>query len=360
MAIRPNHDMTSNRCEALIRRLAGILYETRAIRFASWIAGYSARRRGCPILIYHRVNDEGDDFLPATPTADFERQMAYVASSYRVMPLDEMVERAQADDLPRNSLAITFDDGYRDNLTHAAPILHRYRLPSTIFLATGFIGTGAIPWFDRLAIALKLARAEAVEAPWGETMALHDRAARLTAFERVQRHLKTLGDDELQRALDVLLERLDVPNGATLKNLMLDWADVRALAGLGFGVGGHTVRHVILSRVTSERSWAEIRGSRTAIEAGLGSTPTGFAYPNGRSPDYSPATIELVRKAGFAWAVTTRLGLNTAQTPPYELRRRGPWEPDVATFALKLAVYRVVHGRETIDDRSEDSRIRAP
>ncbi len=332
--------MTPDRREALIRRAAGILYGTRAIRLASWLAGYSGRRPAFPILTYHRVNDDADALLPAISTAVFERHMAYVASAYRVMPLNEMVARARTGSLPRNSLGITFDDGYRDNLTHAAPILHRYGLPATIFLATGLIGTGVISWFDRLAVALKLTRVETVRTSWGETLVLRDRAARLTALERVQDHLKTLGDDELQRALDALLEALEVPEAAAPKNLMLDWADARALCGLGFDVGGHTVSHVILSRVSNERAWAEIRGSSAAIEAGLGSKPTAFAYPNGRVEDYSPSTIDLVRKAGFAWAVTTRFGLNTAQTPAYELRRGGPWEPDVATFALKLAVYR--------------------
>jgi peptidoglycan/xylan/chitin deacetylase (PgdA/CDA1 family) len=335
--------MTPDRRETLIRRAAGVLYGTRAIRFASWLAGYAGRRPAFPILTYHRVNDDADDFLPAISTSVFERHMAYVASAYRVMPLGEMVKRARKASLPRNSLAITFDDGYRDNLTHAAPILHRHGLPATIFLATGLIGTGVISWFDRLAVALKLTRAATVRTPWGETLVLRDRITRLAALERAQNYLKTLGDDELQRALDNLLEALDVPDAAAPKSLMLDWADTRALRGLGFDVGGHTVSHVILSRVSDERAWAEIRGSSSAIEAGLGSKPTAFAYPNGRSQDYTPSTIDLVRKAGFAWAVTTRFGLNTAQTPAYELRRGGPWEPDVATFALKLAVYRATH-----------------
>jgi peptidoglycan/xylan/chitin deacetylase (PgdA/CDA1 family) len=335
--------MTPDRRETLIRRAAGALYRTRAIRLASWLAGYAGRRPAFPILTYHRVNDDADDFLPAISTKVFERHMVYVASAYRVMPLDEMVQRARKGSLPRNSLALTFDDGYRDNLTHAAPILHRHGLPATVFLATGLIGTGVMSWFDRLAVALKLTRMRTVRTPWGETLVLRDRTARLAALERAQNHLKTLGDDDLQRALDHLLETLDVPDAAAPKNLMLDWADARALRGLGFDVGGHTVSHVILSRVSDERAWAEIRGSSSAIEAGLGSRPTAFAYPNGRAQDYTASTIDLVRKAGFAWAVTTRFGLNTVQTPAYELRRGGPWEPDVATFALKLAVYRATH-----------------
>jgi peptidoglycan/xylan/chitin deacetylase (PgdA/CDA1 family) len=332
--------VTPDRRAAWIKRAAGVLYGTGAIRLGSWLAGYAGRQPAFPILTYHRVNDDADDFLPAVPASVFERHMAYVASAYRVMPLTEMVERAQRGSLPRNRLAITFDDGYRDNLTHAAPILHRYGLPATIFLATGLIGTGVTSWFDRLSVALKLTKVETVQAPWGETLILRDRVARLAALDRALGHLKVFGDDELQRALDRLLEALDVPHAMTPKNLMLDWTDVRALRGRGFDIGGHTVSHVILSRVSDERAWAEIRGSSEAIEGNLGSKPKAFAYPNGRPEDYTRSTIDLVRRAGFAWAVTTRFGLNTADTPAYELRRGGPWEPDVATFALKLAVYR--------------------
>jgi peptidoglycan/xylan/chitin deacetylase (PgdA/CDA1 family) len=331
--------MTPDRRQSLIRRAAGALYATRAIGLASWLAGYSGRP-AFPILTYHRINDDGDDFLPAVPTTVFARHMEYVARAYRVMPLTEMVERAQRGSLPRNSLAITFDDGYRDNLTHAAPILHRHGLPATIFLATGCIGTGVIPWWDRLAIAVKLTRAEAVRAPWGDTVAVRNRVDRLAALERFQEYLKTVEDDEAQPLLEALLEALDVPDAAAPKNLMLDWADVRALIDLGFDIGGHTVSHVILSRVAGERAWAEIKGSSTAIQSSLGARRMAFAYPNGRSQDYTPSTVDLVRKAGFVCAVTTRFGLNTSRTPPYELRRGGPWEPDVATFALKLAVYR--------------------
>jgi peptidoglycan/xylan/chitin deacetylase (PgdA/CDA1 family) len=136
------------------------------------------------------------------------------------------------------------------------------------------------------------------------------------------------------------MEALDVLDSVMPKNLMLDWADVHALTRHGFSVGAHTVNHVLLSRVTPDRAWAEIRDSRAAIEANVGSRPAAFAYPNGRSADYTRATVELVRRAGFACAVTTSFGVNTRSTPVYELRRGGPWEPDVATFSLKLAMYR--------------------
>jgi hypothetical protein len=80
------------------------------------------------------------------------------------------------------------------------------------------------------------------------------------------------------------------------------------------------------------------------IEAACGAPPTAFAYPNGGSDDYTEAVTHLVREAGFSCAVTTRFGLNTAATSPWELRRGGPWEWHLPTFALKLAWYRMALG----------------
>jgi hypothetical protein len=85
----------------------------------------------------------------------------------------------------------------------------------------------------------------------------------------------------------------------------------------------------------------EILGSKTMIEFACGRSPRAFAYPNGAAADYTETTARLVREAGFSCAVTKRFGTNTPETPLYELRRGGPWEEDLPTFALKLAWYRM-------------------
>ena len=108
-----------------------------------------APSRGFPILTFHRVNDDDDPFLPSMPTAVFAARMAHIARHYRVLAVEDLVERVRQGTAPRNALALTFDDGYRDNLSHAAPILAQHGLPATIFLATGYIGTPDVPWFDR-------------------------------------------------------------------------------------------------------------------------------------------------------------------------------------------------------------------
>jgi len=293
-----------------------------------------------PILAFHRVNDEQDPFFPSLPTRVFERWIDYIARAYQVLTVEELVTRMGRDALPRNALAITFDDGYRDTLTHAAPILAKRRLAATVFLTTGFIGTAQISWFDRLALAFKLTTAVAYAAPWGETLSLVTVGDRLRALDRTYAHLKSIPDDACRQTLDGLLEALGVTDRKFFKNAMLSWDDVHALAGLGFSLGGHTVNHPILSRVGPKRARDEIVGCRAILESVCGQAPRAFAYPNGKPADYTSTVTRLVREAGFACAVTTQFGVNGRDTSPYELRRGGPWEHDLPMFALKLAWYR--------------------
>jgi len=333
--------MSGQRRSSAVRLFAGGLHHSGLLSPLTRAVGYVRRRAAFPILTYHRVNDDGDPFFSALPTAVFERQMRHVARNYRVLPLEDLVERLQRGGLPRNTLAITFDDGYRDNLTHAAPILSRLGLPATIFLATGFIGTAEVPWFDRLAHGLKKSTMDAVRTPWGDELALSGLPARMRAMERTLEHFKRVPDEERHRGLDELLTALGVTDQRIFKNLMLSWDDVHAVRGLGFTIGAHTVNHPILSRVTPQRAWTEILGSRTMIESACGAAPRAFAYPNGGTEDYTETVKRLVREAGFTCAVTTRFGLNTSNTNPWELRRGGPWEHHLPTFALKLAWYRL-------------------
>jgi peptidoglycan/xylan/chitin deacetylase (PgdA/CDA1 family) len=324
-----------------MRCAATALYHAPFPRLRTALEGRLRRAAAFPVLAYHRVNDENDPFFPSLPSSVFQQHMAYLTRSYRVVTIEELVERMQRGCVPRNAIAITFDDGYRDNLTHAAPILARHGLPATIFLTTGLIGTSELAWFDQVAAAFKCTKAESMIAPWGSRVSLESQNDRLTALDRILAYLKTLTEDEFARRLDAVLNALGIDGQSGRQALMLDWDDVMALKGLGLSIGAHTVRHPILSRVSVARARSEIAGSRTMIESVCGVAPKAFAYPNGKQGDYDDTVQRLVREAGFACAVTSRFGLNTRRTPVYELRRGGPWEHDTATFALKLSVFRV-------------------
>jgi peptidoglycan/xylan/chitin deacetylase (PgdA/CDA1 family) len=323
-----------------IGAVSSVAYGAGLLRLLAAVTGRFRARRGFPVLTFHRVNDDDDPFFPSLPTSVFAARMAHIARHYVVLPLEELVRRMERDAVPHNALALTFDDGYRDNLTHAAPILARHGLSATIFLVSGWIDTPRMPWVDRLAHAIKTTSRDRVTID-GATAPLASRAERLAVLNRALRHLKSVPDVERRASLEQLVGDLAPVPALVLKRLMLTWDEVAALRGLGFAIGAHTVSHPILSRVTPDEAWEEIRGSKVAIEKAIGSSVHGFAYPNGGVADYDETSAKLVREAGFHFAVTTRHGLNNSRTPRSELRRGGPSEQHLPTFASKLAWYQL-------------------
>ena len=206
-------------------------------------------------------------------------------------------------------------------------------------MTTGFVGSDDTPWFDRLALAFKSARRKSIELGDGRTLRLSSIDERLLALSAAVGVLKRLPDEVRVDRLRELMRELQPTDTGEGRRPMLTWEELAEVRDLGFSVGAHTVSHPILSRVSPERAWQEIEGSRSAIEDALGVPPSAFAYPNGGLEDYSESVTALVEKAGFTCAVTTRRGVNTAQTPPLELRRGGPWERQLPMYALKLAHY---------------------
>jgi len=323
---------------ALIRGLSAGLYHSGLIGPIARSVGYALPGPRVPILTLHRVNDDRDPFMASLPTAVFAARMSHIARHYKVFTVEDLAMRLREGTAPRNALAITFDDGYRDNLTHAAPILRRLGLPATIFLVTGHIDSPHALWFDRLALAFKSATARRVELADGRVFPLTTVTERLAALDEARAHLKQVPDAERTPSVERLVEALK-PTPERPKRLMLSWDEASALRGLGFAIGAHTITHPIMSRLAPGQVRDEIYGSKAMIEKHLGTPVRAFAYPTGQPEDYNEAVTEVVREAGFTCAVTTNRGLNDADTPVLELRRGGPWEEHVPTYALKLAYY---------------------
>lgn len=299
------------------------------------------RVKSAQILVYHRVNDESDPIFPAIPTAVFARQMEYVAENYNVCSLDEMTARLRSNELPPNLLAITFDDGYRDNFTHAFPVLRRLGLPATIFLATDAIGTGRVLWQDRVFAALRETRATALKNfPGSEAVPLGGPADRKAALSRILKFLWSLEDGERSLWVEKLVQQLGAQERIKGDGLMLGWEDVRAMSQHRITFGSHTVTHPVLSRISLQQAKQEIRASKTIIESNLKMPVKHFAYPVGRRADFTEAVKKEVREAGFESAVTTICGANDSQQDLFELRRATPWDHDIDAFALRLSYFK--------------------
>ena len=302
---------------------------------ASILSPRGARGR-LSILIFHRVVPHRDPLQPDTPDAQrFEQVLRWVARWFHVLPLDEAVARLAARSLPARAAAITFDDGYADNATVALPVLQRVGLPATFFIATSFVDGGRM-WNDTVIEAVRACRTNRLdlEAAGLGCFDIEDDEQRRRAVERLLPMIKYL--EPAQREAAVASVRAacgeDLPD-----DLMMSSDQVRALRRAGMQIGAHTRTHPILARIGEREAVAEIEGSKHDLQALLGEPVSLFAYPNGKpGADYRARHADLVRRAGFAAALSTAPGAASAGSDPFQLPRFTPWDRQPLRFGLRM------------------------
>jgi peptidoglycan/xylan/chitin deacetylase (PgdA/CDA1 family) len=284
-------------------------------------------RRRPLILRYHRVYPDGREPLYelGVPRALFEAHLDFLVRHFTVVGLEDVCAAViEGRRPPRRVAAITFDDGYKDNLTEALPALRARRLPATVFVAAGLVESGGHFWWDRCAAAV-------ANAPRGthlirigsssERVALEGLPSRRQVVDRVCEHLKVMPHAAAMECLAGLEESFGRTRGPG--HAVLTWAEVRRLQAGGIEIGSHTLDHPVLSRVGDKEAERQIVESRRLIEARLGSPVRFFAYPNGKRDDISPEVVAAVRRAGYRAAVTTIEGRPGRSSDPFRLERIG-------------------------------------
>jgi len=285
-------------------------------------------RAKLPILMYHGVVER--PLAPACwqqlPVDAFRRQLSWVARHFRVLPLVEALDRMKEGTLPPRSCALTFDDGFENDVTTALPVLEELGLPATVFVVTDLLGTAEVPWADRLYLAFARTRATRVDgAPAGlPPLGLGSDAARGEAYARVVGALKALDPAVKDTALHALTDALGAPRAPDPGEFrLMSWEQAIGLDRGGLvDVAAHTRTHEILSRLpTAEAVRDQVIPSQRAVAARLGRAPRVFAYPNGRAVDVDDRAKAAVGEAGVPWAVTTVEGFATASDDPLALPR---------------------------------------
>lgn len=287
------------------------------------------QRRRLTILMFHGVEAE-----PLSPpcsyvhgAATLRRELEYVRQYFHVLPLEEALERLDAGTLPDRAAAITFDDGTRNLLTHAAPVLRDVGLPAAVFLATGPMGTDETLWPDRLWLAFARTNAPEVDLTlFGlGTVSLRCAADRGAACVAVVGRMKDSPDEERMARVESLIATLEPDlDGDPGPFRMLSWEEAHALAGdANVTLHPHSVTHPILSRCSDEKVEWEVFESCATLERETGRTPSVFAYPNGGPQDFDERARVALRRRGVRWALATTRGLANRKSDPLALPRIG-------------------------------------
>jgi peptidoglycan/xylan/chitin deacetylase (PgdA/CDA1 family) len=293
--------------------------------------GYAALRRmlpsrGLAILRYHAIcGPEGyayaDPYICVTPES-FERHVAYLTSCYHVMRLEDAAEHiATGRPLPPNAVAITFDDGYADNLG-AARVLAKYGASATFYITAGCLAGDAEFWpaeLRYLIAALPEARLTISAGPVHVEVDATSELGRSAAVKRLTRAYKGHSipvREELRNALRSAAGTVQVPR------VMLTWDEVREMQALGMTIGSHTMTHPNLPNAGLDAARRELVESKARLEQEIDRAVTMFSYPNGGADRYcTPDVKRVVAEVGYAAASTSRNAFASAASDLFALER---------------------------------------
>ncbi len=318
---------------------------------ARWFvqARYPSGTNLLPILMYHRVLTEPDPLQPDVPhQALLAEQFRTLAGAFNVLPLHEAAELLRSGGLPPGAACITFDDGYRDNHDLALPLLREFKLPATVFVASGFLNGGRMFNDSVVETVRRLDTGEIDLSRVGLGKRLvSDLSSRRTLIGELTKAVKYL--DPVER--DDFCEDLCRRAGSHLPtDLMMEDKHVKAMSDAGVDIGGHTVNHPILARVDGEAARREIETNRDHLTTLTGRQPLCFAYPNGKpNLDYTSAHAGMVTSAGYRAAVSTAVGVASEDADPFQLPRFMPRERSAAQFVARMVRMATHRHRQVAD-----------
>ena len=299
--------------------VSAFLYYSGLMRIIHWLHRHSGQR--LLILNYHQASG-----------GELRHHLLYLRKHFRLQFVDQALatlytkNEASSGKDQRLPLAVTFDDGYLDNYTHAYALARELQIPITIFLISGYIGDGAaFWWFDHL---VEKARVKHVMID-GRTYHLNKLGEQHELAQMIDTQVSSEADEGARRTYLCRMGRmLSVPVASIADTHeapvpILTWEQVQEMQASGWVTfGGHTLHHPTLARLTNaEEACKEVAACRSLLQEKLGRSAYVFAYPHGGVEHIGANGVLAVQRAGYQWAVTTLQGVNTPRTDPYLIRR---------------------------------------
>lgn len=276
---------------------------------------FLARGRGAILMLHHvrpwrprefapnRVLEITPEFLDVVLT-DLRRE------GFDVISLDAVPDQLRPGPAGRPFAVLTFDDGYRDNVAHAWPVLRRHNAPWALFLTTDFVdGRGRLWWLE---LEQAIARLDRVTLPRnGEFADLPSRTTveKQAAFEAVYRRLRAGTEEQLRAVVAALTAQAGVDTRRLVVDLCLGWDEVQSLAREpDVSLGAHSLSHPMLAKCDAMTAMREINDSKALLERRLGRPVRHLAYPFGDPSAAGAREFRLAREAGYVTAITSRPG----------------------------------------------------
>ncbi|MBF9234420.1 polysaccharide deacetylase family protein [Microvirga alba] len=268
------------------------------------------------ILMFHHVRPWHDRpfapnrFLEITPEFLDATVTFLKREGFDIIPMDDVPDRLRSTRSHKPFAVLTFDDGYRDNLAYAWPVLKRLQVPWTLFVVNDFAnGRGRLWWLE---LEMAIRQLDRVEVTLGNERLIFvtkTTAQKYVAFDTLHRRLKAGPEEQLRAMIAELSERVGIDPERLVQNLCANWDELAGLANdPDVTIGSHTLTHPIMARHESSVAASEILESKAAIAKRLGRPVRHIAYPHGDPGSAGSREFSLARQSGYETAVTTRPG----------------------------------------------------
>ncbi len=259
----------------------------------------------------------------------FEQHVSWLASNYNCVSLTALLEQQASGNIAPRTVCVTFDDGFRNNCTVALPILKKYRVPATVFVAVGYVGRDQLIWADQLAGIIAVQCGKSAVRFNGESYSVRIPDECAKTYRSLASAFKKLHPYLIETELLRLVSENNVDTSALQKApwfdefRIADWQHLREMRSSELvEIGSHTINHTIVSRLTRDEARLEISECKKILTANIDASPY-FAYPNGGDGDFSNEHRELAIGAGYRAVVTAIAGTFTKHSDPFNIYRIG-------------------------------------
>lgn len=256
------------------------------------------------ILLYHKVsNDPIDSQLLAVSPTNFRDQLVWLKEHYEVLDLSYLIHRMKREQLRGNEIAITFDDGYRDNFTQMLPIVTEIEIPVTVFIATDFINSSHEFWWDQVeqivvstqkkSLTLRIEDCEV-------SLELSSATRRISAIDTICAELKKYPQLSIRKAIEDLAHRLECSVDPRVTHGIMTESDLRQMSESKWvTLGSHTCSHTRMPLLSEPEQRDELTASKQRLEQIIKQDISLISYPYGNSIDFSPIAEKLVIECGY-------------------------------------------------------------
>lgn len=291
--------------------LADFLFHSKA-----YLALRHFEPRSLVIFNYHRIRSGESDSFPfdegvyGPDQETLRAHFRWLKLNADIISEQELLEHVRGRrKLPKSSVMVTFDDGYRDNAELALPIIREEGIPVTFFIATEAVNSRGIGWWDSIAYLIKRTQ-HAQICLRGKTFDFG--SGKKGAIAELQHWMRTLQTEKTRTLIEEIAHACEVsmPDRETRSRELMSWDQIREAAESGVAIGSHTHTHRALSTLSLSQQYQEFLNSKAILERELNRPIRSVAYPIGNSCDYRPEAERLAEISGYELAFSFQTGAN--------------------------------------------------